>query len=307
MKKLYGNKLVILSLVLPGLLLFVFAILAPICLSVYYGFTDYSGMGIADFIGLANYKELLHDKAFAISLRNSLLLAIGFICIQHPLAMIVAAVLDKLGGKGENFFRCVYFIPNVISVAVIAYLWKFIYNPDFGLLNNIIKAFGGKGDINWFGTDTAIWSVLIVLIWHGFGWGMLIYYTGIKNIDPTLYEAAAIDGASQTQTFLRITLPLMKPVIQVNVTMAVISALKQMETVYLLTNGGPGNSTQFAANYLYQQAFKAFKYGYGNAIGVVFIIICLIVTVLLNKVFEDKDVAKLKRQQRQRIRKVREV
>lgn len=307
MKKLYGNKLVILSLVLPGLLLFVFAILAPICLSVYYGFTDYSGMGIADFIGLANYKELLHDKAFAISLRNSLLLAIGFICIQHPLAMIVAAVLDKLGGKGENFFRCVYFIPNVISVAVIAYLWKFIYNPDFGLLNNIIKAFGGKGDINWFGTDTAIWSVLIVLIWHGFGWGMLIYYTGIKNIDSTLYEAAAIDGASQTQTFLRITLPLMKPVIQVNVTMAVISALKQMETVYLLTNGGPGNSTQFAANYLYQQAFKAFKYGYGNAIGVVFIIICLIVTVLLNKVFEDKDVAKLKRQQRQRIRKVREV
>ncbi len=307
MKKLYGNKLVILSLVLPGLLLFVFAILAPICLSVYYGFTDYSGMGIADFIGLANYKELLHDKAFAISLRNSLLLAIGFICIQHPLAMIVAAVLDKLGGKGENFFRCVYFIPNVISVAVIAYLWKFIYNPDFGLLNNIIKAFGGKGDINWFSTDTAIWSVLIVLIWHGFGWGMLIYYTGIKNIDPTLYEAAAIDGASQTQTFLRITLPLMKPVIQVNVTMAVISALKQMETVYLLTNGGPGNSTQFAANYLYQQAFKAFKYGYGNAIGVVFIIICLIVTVLLNKVFEDKDVAKLKKQQRQRLRKVREV
>ena len=307
MKKLYGNKLVILSLVLPGLLLFVFAILAPICLSVYYGFTDYSGMGTADFIGLANYKELLHDKAFAIPLRNSLVLAIGFICIQHPLAMIVAAVLDKLGGKGENFFRCVYFIPNVISVAVIAYLWKFIYNPDFGLLNNIIKAFGGKGDINWFGTDTAIWSVLIVLIWHGFGWGMLIYYTGIKNIDPTLYEAAAIDGASQTQTFLRITLPLMKPVIQVNVTMAVISALKQMETVYLLTNGGPGNSTQFAANYLYQQAFKAFKYGYGNAIGVVFIIICLIVTVLLNKVFEDKDVAKLKRQQRQRIRKVREV
>ncbi len=306
MKKLYGNKLVILSLVLPGLLLFVFAILAPICLSVYYGFTDYSGMGTADFIGLANYKELLHDKAFAISLRNSLLLAIGFICVQHPLAMIVAAVLDKLGGKGENFFRCVYFIPNVISVAVIAYLWKFIYNPDFGLLNNIIKAFGGKGDINWFSTDTAIWSVLIVLIWHGFGWGMLIYYTGIKNIDPTLYEAAAIDGASQTQTFLRITLPLMKPVIQVNVTMAVISALKQMETVYLLTNGGPGNSTQFAANYLYQQAFKAFKYGYGNAIGVVFIIICLIVTVLLNKIFEDKDVAKLKKQQRQRLRKVRE-
>lgn len=300
MKKLYSNKLIILSLVLPGLLLFVFAILAPICLSVYYGFTDYSGMGSYHMIGLENYKNLMHDSAFGVSLRNSLFLAIGFICIQHPLAIIVAAILDKLGGKGENFFRCVYFIPNVISVAVIAYLWKFIYNPDFGLLNNVVKAFGGKGDINWFSTDMAIWSVLVVLIWHGFGWGMLIYYTGIKNIAPVLYEAAAIDGATQTETFLRITLPLMKPVIQVNVTMAVISALKQMETVYLLTNGGPGNSTQFAANYLYQQAFKAFKYGYGNAIGVIFIIICLAATVLLNKIFEDRDERQLRKKSKRK-------
>ena len=292
MKKLYSNKLVILSLVLPGLLLFFFAILAPICLSVYYGFTDYTGMGSMNFIGWENYKQLFHDKAFGLSLRNSLLLAIGFICIQHPLAMITAAILDKLGGRAENFFRCVYFIPNVISVAVIAYLWKFIYNPDFGLLNNIIKAFGGKGDINWLSYENAIWAVLVVLIWHGFGWGMLIYYTGIKNIDPVLYEAATIDGASPTTTFLKITLPLMKPVIQVNVTMAVISALKQMETVYLLTGGGPGNSTQFAANYLYQQAFKAYKYGYGNAIGVVFIIICLLATVLLNTIFRDRDEVK---------------
>ena len=123
---------------------------------------------------------------------------------------------------------------------------------------------------------------------------MLIYYTGIKNIDPVLYEAAAIDGANQVQTFIKITLPLMKPVIQVNVTMAVISALKQMETVYLLTNGGPGNSTQFTANYLYQQAFKAYKYGYGNAIGVIFIIVCLIVTVLLDKVFAEREPRKVR-------------
>lgn len=289
MKKLYSNKLVIFSLVLPGLVVFLFAILAPICLSIYYGFTDYTGMGSMNFIGMANYRELITDKAFWLSMRNSLLLAIGFICIQHPIAIIVAAVLDKLGGKAEGVFRCIYFIPNVISVAVIAYLWKFIYNPDFGLLNNVIKAFGGKGDINWFSTQNAIWSVLIVLIWHGFGWGMLIYYTGIKNIDPVLYEAAAIDGADQKTTFFKITLPLMKPVIQVNVTMAVISALKQMETVYLLTNGGPNNQTQFAANYLYQQAFKAYKYGYGNAIGVVFIVICLAATVLLNWIFRERD------------------
>lgn len=143
MKKIYSNKLVILSLV-------------------------------------------LHDTTLRVALKNSFFLAIGFIFIQHSLALITAAVLDK---------------------------------------------------------NTAIWAVLIVLVWHGFGWGMLIYYTGIKNIDPVLYEAAAIDGANQVTTFLKITLPLMKPVIKVNVAMAVISALKQMEIVYLLTNGGPGNST----------------------------------------------------------------
>lgn len=288
MKRLYSNKLVIFSLVIPGILVFIFAILAPIGLSFYYGFTDYSGMGKATFIGLENYKQLVSDQAFHKSLLNSLFLAIGFIAIQHPIAIIVAAVLDKLQGKAEGIFRCIYFIPNVISVAIIAYLWKFIYNPDFGLLNNVLKIFGYTGKINWFSTDLAIWSVLIVLIWHGFGWGMLIYYTGIKNIDPVLYEAASIDGANGRTTFLQITLPLMKPIIQINVTMAIISALKQMETVYLLTNGGPGNSTQFAANYLYKQAFKAFQYGYGNAIGIVFIIICLVVTVGLNKLFADK-------------------
>lgn len=289
MKKLYSNKLVITSLILPGLVVFAFAILAPICLSIYYGFTDYSGMGQAHMIGFENYKALFHDKAFGRSLLNSLLLAIGFICIQHPIAIVVAAVLDKLQGKAEGIFRCIYFIPNVISVAVIAYLWKFIYNPDFGLFNNVLKLFGFKGEINWLSQEYAIWSVLLVLIWHGFGWGMLIYYTGIKNIDPVLYEAAAIDGADNKTIFFKITLPLMKPIIQINVTMAIISALKQMETVYLLTNGGPNNSTQFAANYLYQQAFSSFRYGYGNAIGVVFIIICILATVLLNFIFREKE------------------
>lgn len=289
MTKLYSNKWVITSLVLPGLLTFVFAILAPICLSVYYGFTDFSGIGAATFIGFANYKELIHDSGFWMSLRNSLLLAVGFIVIQHPLAIMTAAIIDKLQGKAEGFFRCVYFIPNVISVAIIAYLWKFIYNPSFGLFNKILQIFGFQGEVNWLGSGNAIWSVLLVLIWHGFGWGMLIYYTGIKNIDPVLYEAAAIDGADSKQTFLKITLPLMKPVIQMNVTMAIISALKQMETVYLLTAGGPGNETQFLANYLYKQAFKSYKYGYGNSISVVFIIICLLSTVILNKVFEDRE------------------
>lgn len=148
MKKLYSNKAVIISLVLPGIIVFMFAIFLPICMSIYYGFTDYSGMGEAKLIGLKNYKNLFHDAAFGRSLLNSLLLAIGFIVIQHPLALITAAVLDKLQGRAEGIFRCIYFIPNVISVAVIAYLWKFIYDPNFGLLNNILHLFGHQGTVN---------------------------------------------------------------------------------------------------------------------------------------------------------------
>ncbi len=289
MDKLYSNKKVIFSLVAPGLLVFLVAILAPIILSVYYGFTDFSGIGKASYIGMDNYKNLMQDSVFKTSLRNSIYLAIGFICIQHPLAMIVAVKLDKLQRKAEGIFRCIFFIPNVISVAVIAYLWRFIYNPSFGLIKKVLDAFGYQGELNLLGSGTAIWAVLVVLIWHGFGWGMLIYYTGIKNIDPVMYEAAAIDGADAKTTFFKITLPLMKPVIQVNVTMAVISALKQMETVYLLTSGGPGNETQFMASYLYKQAFNSYKYGYGNAISVLFIIICLISTVVLNKIFAERE------------------
>lgn len=289
MSKVYSNKRVIFLLVFPGLLTFFFAIFAPVCLSAYYGFTDFSGIGDYNFIWFENYKTLVNDEVFWLSLSNSLLLAAGFILIQHPLALIAAAIIDKLVGKAEGFFRCVYFIPNIISIAVIAYLWKFIYNPSFGLLNNISKMFGGEGGFNWLGPGNAIWAVLVVVIWHGFGWAMLIYYTGIKNIDSTLYEAAYIDGCSKRKSFLFITLPLMKPVIQVNVTLAIIAALKQMEIVYLLTNGGPGNQTQFMANYLYKQAFGSFRYGYGNAISVIFVIICLMATVLLNYLFRERE------------------
>ena len=291
MDKTYRNKAVIASLVLPGLLTFVFAVLAPICLSVYYSFTDFSGLGAPRLIGFQNYAEMLRDRTLFTSLRNSLLLAAGFVFIQHPLAMLTAVILDKLGKRAEAVFRTVYFLPNVISVAIIAYLWRFIYNPNFGLLNNAIKAFGGAGGVNWLSMENAVMSVLIVLIWHGFGWGMLIYYTGIKNIDQTLYEAALIDGADGRRMFFRITLPLMKPVIEVNVTLALIAALKQMETVYLLTNGGPANATQFMANYLYKQAFQAFRYGYGNAISVIFVIICIVSTQVLNRAFREREAA----------------
>lgn len=288
MHKLYSNKKIIITLIAPAILLFAFAIFVPLCMSVYYGMTEYSGMGEPVFVGLDNIKKILfNDATFRKSLKNALLLGFGFVFIQHPICMLFAILVDRVEGKWEKFFRATYFIPNVISVAVIASMWKYIYNYDFGLLNGVLKRLNlGHLQVDWLDSSHALGSVLLVLIWHGFGWGMLIYYSGIKGIDQELYEAAAIDGATGVKTYWHITLPLMKPIIRVNVTLAIVSALKQMETVYLLTKGGPGDTTQFVANYLYIKAFRSYEYGYGNAMSVIFVVICMVAVVILNKIFK---------------------
>lgn len=291
MHKLYSNKWIIISLIAPAVVLFAFAILVPILMSGYYGMTEYAGMGKPVFTGTKNYIRLFfYDPTFWKSLFNALLLGFGFVFIQHPICMIFAILVDKVSGKWEKFFRTAYFIPNVISVAVIASMWVYIFNYDFGLINNVLKWIGLENlQQEWLNPEHALGSVLFVLIWHGFGWGMLIYYAGVKGIDQELYEAAAIDGATGLRTYQYITLPLMKPIIRVNVTLAIISALKQMETVYLLTNGGPGDTTQFLANYLYLKAFRSYEYGYGNAISVVFVMVCILATIILNKIFKSTE------------------
>jgi raffinose/stachyose/melibiose transport system permease protein len=286
--KVLSDKKIILSLVIPGLLIFLFATLSPIILSVYYGMTKYSGIGAPVFIGMENFKNVLfNDPTFWRSLGNALLLGLGFIIIQHPLAVVFAIFLDRMGGRSEKFFRTAYFIPCIISVVVTSSMWVSIFNSDYGLLNKLLDLFKlGFLKQQWLGDPkVAIWCILVICMWQGFGWAMLIYYSGLKGIPEELYEAARIDGSSGFHLYTRITLPLLSPVIKVNMTLAVISALKQMETVYLTTNGGPGDATQFLANYLYIRAFNSFEFGYGNAISVLFVIVCIVATVLFNKLF----------------------
>ena len=293
MHKLLRDKKVISLLVLPGLFVFIFAVFLPILLSIYYGMTSWSGIGKPVFIGLANFKQLIfHDKIFWISLRNALLLGLGYILIQHPLALTVAIMLDRVGGKAEKIFRTIFFIPCVISVVVTSRMWVSIYDPQYGLLNKALDFLHlGLLKQEWLGNPKIVlWSLLVIIMWQGFGWGMLIYYAGIKGMPEELFEAARIDGASGIKLYTKITIPLLQPVIRINVTLAVIAALKQMETIYLTTNGGPGNSSQFLANYLYIKAFSSFEYGYGNAISVLFFIACMVAALLLNKLLKREAI-----------------
>ncbi len=292
MHKVLTNKVAIFYLVAPGFLVFIFAILAPIFLSVYYGMTSYTGMGAAQFVGIKNFKEIImNDPVFRVSLIHALLLGIGFIVLQHPLCIFFAIVIDRIGGRAEKFFRATFFIPCVISVVVTSKMWVSILDPQYGLLNKLLGSMGLAAlRQQWLGDPkTALASVLLICMWQGFGWGMLIYYAGLKSIPGELYEAARIDGATNMGIYTKITLPLLSPAIRINVTLAIIAALKQMETVYLTTNGGPANTTQFLGNYLYIKAFSYQQYGYANAISVLFVIVCIIATISIRKLVKYQE------------------
>lgn len=292
MERMKQNKLIILLLVSPGLIFFFAAVLFPIFKSVYYGMTDWKGIGTFHFVGMDNFVTVLtKDKVFGESLLHAATLALLTVTLQHPIALFFAIVADKLGGKKETFFRAVFFIPCVISIVVIAKMWSGMFNADYGLVNTLLRLLGLDAlRQDWLGNyHIALYSVVFVIMWVGFGYAFLIYYSGIKGIPEELYEAGIIDGFNGWQQFRYITLPLLKPVIWVNVTLAIVSSLKQMEPIYLMTNGGPGSTTQFVANYLYVEAFNAKKYGYANAISAVFVVVCLIVTVLLQRAFRSKN------------------
>lgn len=292
MDKIRRNKFVIFFLVFPGLLVFTFAVLYPIFMSAFYGMTDWKGIGEFNIVGFENYRKVIfEDKVFRTSLLNAAALAFFTVFVQHPIAMFFAIITDKIGGKLESFFRAVLFIPCVISIVVTSKMWVNVLNANYGLLNKFLEAINlGFLKQDWLGhKDIALFSVIFVIMWQGFGYAYLIYYSGIKGIPEELLEAGRIDGANSWQQFIKITLPMLKPVILVNVSIAITASLKQMEPIYLMTNGGPGTRTQFVANYLYMLAFNAQKYGYANAIAVVFVIVCLITTVVVQNIFKSKD------------------
>ncbi|BBI31618.1 carbohydrate ABC transporter permease [Cohnella abietis] len=285
MHKIMSDRRTIFFLIAPGMLLFAMMIFIPILVSFYYSLTNWDGVGGYEFIGFGNYKEIFsHDSVFGYSLLNSVLLGLGLVLIQHPFSIIIAMLIQYCG-RWEKFLQVCIFIPAIISTFVTTKLWSSIFDTQFGLLNqvlDILRLSDWKQD--WLGDSTwAIICIIFVCMWQGFGYAFLLYYAGIKGVPKDLYEAAMLDGASPIQLNTRIVLPLLAPVLRVNIVLAVVAAFKQMETVYLLTSGGPANSTQFLSTYLYSKAFRESVYGYGNAISVLLVVICLIVTVILNR------------------------
>jgi raffinose/stachyose/melibiose transport system permease protein len=288
-KGLFSNRIVVAFLALPAIAVIVFAMVVPIGFSAFYALTDWAGFGKFNMVGLDNFKEILTaDPVFWRSLMNALVLMLVTVFIQNPAAFALAAILAHIGERFSRSLRTVYFVPAVLSVVVISKLWVGIFNPTYGILNKVLGLVGLHGiATSWLSNPrTALGAVIWVIIWQGFGWALLFYYTGLMTVPKEIEEAARVDGAGWLQTYTRIVIPYLFPVISAVLVIDVISCMKQMEMIYLTTDGGPGQLTQFVAVYLYQKAFVAGQYGYGNALSVLFVIIAVGITLLVQRLLK---------------------
>ncbi|CAM4020708.1 ABC transporter permease [Bacillus subtilis] len=283
------NKIIPYLFLVPALVFLLFVYI-PIFENVFLSLFQWSSFSPEKtFIGLKNYVELFHDPVFYQALTNNVLYAVISIVCQVFGGLILAAVLeDKLVRKWSPFFRTVFFLPVVISMTVIALLFDFIYNPETGLLNQLLQAIGlDQLTRAWLGDDsTAMLSVIFVSQWQSVGYIAMLYIVSIQKIPDELYEAARLDGAGKIQQFFHITVPQTKEMSFVTVVMTLTGAFTVFNEPYILTGGGPGNASEVLSTFLYKSAFTKDMMGYASAIATVVLIITLALSLMQMKFFK---------------------
>ncbi len=292
----------LLAFLLPAIIMMVVFFVIPVIYVVAVSFLKWNGISAPIVRGFRNYLLLYKDKAFARSILNNVIWALVAGFIQVPLAMVMAIILSRKP-KGWKFFRTVYFFPQVISGIALATLWRAIYSADTGLLNGLLRAIGlGDAARDWLGTiETAFPAVLIYWVFY-IGYYMVIMMADITTIDTSYYEAAVIDGASDFQQAIYITIPLIKRTSLLTcITLASVMGLRQFEQVYMLTNGGPANTTSTIVLYMYKKMQDS-NYGLASASAVILIIVGVIFIVTIRKLFEGRGD---KAAQRKAIKKAR--
>lgn len=264
----------------PAVLFFVLFIAYPIEFIVQGSFFKWSTLANMQFVGLDNYKALLQDKVFGITLRNSLYWIIVTVFIQMLLGFIFAYIIEEKMVRNKSLFRTVFFIPVVTSVVAIAILFKNMFSPYQGLITNALYRVGFKGPFNWLGDiNSAIFGVIAVNIWEWTGWSMLLYIAGISQISPDIKEAAKIDGAKGFRLIRSIYLPLLSSVHKSLVMLGIIGSLQTFALVYSMTSGGPNSASEMPGTYIFRMGFSVQQMGYASAISVVILLIALLLTV----------------------------
>ena len=271
----------------PAFIMLALFVYYPLARNIVNGFFEWNPFTLdRKFVSLENYVHLFKDPVFYTVLKNNLLYAFISVVFQVGIALVIAAILeDKVFRKFSAFFRTTFFIPVLTSMTVIGILFSFIYNPEVGLLNSFLKLIGlGEWAKGWLGDPkTAIFAVIAVSQWQSIGYAVMLYVLAIQKIPGELYEAATIDGSGKIRTFFNITVPQVKEMTFVLLIYTVTGSFLVFSEVYVLTGGGPSNSSQVFSTYLYQKAFIDDQPGYASAIANVILGITLIFYFLQNK------------------------
>lgn len=298
------NKKAFFVFLLPGLLFYILAVFYPIEESIRMSFMKWNGIGDKEFVGLSNYIDMFHDKVFFTSFFNNLIYLVIVVVMQLSIGLLFAILLTYMT-KRVTLVKTLYYVPCIITTVAIAQLFRSVYSTEpMGLLNQFLQFIGLDHMVtSWMANvGTVLAAVSVPEGWRFTGMYMVIFYAALVSLDPSVYEAAKVDGASEMQILFRIKLPLIKDIILLTLTMCLTGALRGFDIPFLLTSGGPGNASELMSTYMYKKAFSSNQYGYGSALAVFIIIESILVVFTVRKLFTSKEEKEEKRLQKKRAR-----
>lgn len=274
----------------PFLLFFLGFVVYPMFMCIFTSFFD-ATMGREDiFIGFDNYKELFSDEVFWIALKNTLIIVVVSVPVTCAFSLWIATMISKMPVAATSAFRCIFYLPVVTGSVAVTMVWKWMFNNYYGILNYLGKGMGLiDKNINWLGDPKyALGCIILILLTTSVGQPIVLYVSALDNVDKSLVEAAQVDGATETQAFWRIKWPQMMPTTLYILVITTINSFQCFALIQLLTSGSPKNATMTIMYYIYYNAFKLYRYGYGNAMGVILAIIIAILSAVQFRLGKEK-------------------
>ncbi|MGQ4067066.1 carbohydrate ABC transporter permease [Enterococcus mundtii] len=273
------NTLIAWSFIALNFIGFLIFTLVPVVFSLILAFMKWDSFSTPEFVGLQNFTRMLSDDTFWLSLKNTFLYTIGVVSLTLVCSLGLAILLNQKI-KGVKFFRTAFFFPYVTSLVAIAVVWSMLFHPTMGPINQFLRVVI-ENPPGWLSSSAwALTAIIIVSVWRGMGYYMILYLAGLQGISKELYEAAAMDGANKWKQFIHITVPALRPTTFFVTIMLVINCFKIFDLVQVMTDGGPGRATNVLVYQVYSEAFVKFNFGYASAIAMVLFVIVLVITVI---------------------------
>ena len=265
---------------LPNFIGFIIFTGIPVIMGFYLSLTEYTGYGTPKFVGFSNYIKMFHSSDFIIALKNTLFYAATSVPLTVLFALLLALMLNRKM-YGGTAFQTIYFFPNLTSMVAVGCVWLQIFESKKGPVNQLLMSMGMENPPKWFwGVGTALFTVVIVVVWKQAGYYMVMFMGGLKNIPAHLYEAAKIDGANAWQAFWNVTWPMLSPTTFMVTILTFIASFQVFDIINVTTEGGPGRATEVLVMRIYKEAFKYGKMGYGSAIGYFLFLIIFVITLI---------------------------